>query len=312
MYTPINEINALAEKTSAKFISFKFIDFWGRLSQIDSLVSNLSFKDNNILIHDFILEPIENKIFLDPCRSFPTIFCLCENLSSTGIRKPFVNMLKTDNSQESSFECAIEFTAQNKASIPIEISSVNHNQSNYEVDPVDKLANLRSEIVFALETADITATHHYATGPFQGVINYKAKDFLELADNYIITKFIIENVAESYGKSIDFTRHINNEALECIITFNSSYDEKIFAEKFDDLIKNSFKNKSAFLKLNSNNQLQNTNNTQSKFVISFDNPKINPYVIFSFLNPNNYKSDNVINEKFNLSEIKTYVGSFSI
>ena len=279
------EINALAQESKAKFISFKFIDSSGQLQQIDSFIANLNFENDAVLLCDLKLKPIANKFFLDPFRSFPTIFCLCENLAYD-LRSFFKENLEIKHKQGLALECSIEFTALDKNN---NSKDDNYGSSDFLVDPHDKLANLRSEIILALENALICSTHHYATGFNRGVIGFKAKDFLELSDNFIVVKYIISNMAESYGKSVDFTLSSNNKVeLENLVV--TAEDQESY-QRFTDVIT---RENSALSKFTSTKFSNNYDSQNNKLVINFDNTKINPYQTFSFFNLNNYKTDIVV------------------
>jgi|GEM_PF-5220948 len=285
------EINALAHESNAKFISFKFIDSSGQLQQIDSLISNLQFKDDTVLIHDLTLIPIANKFFLDPFRSFPTIFCLCENLAYS-TRTYFSENLEIEHQQGSILECSLEFTALNKNNNSMDGND--HGSCNFAVEPQDALANLRTEVVLACENAGIDTCYHYATGSVKSVVGFKARDFLELADNYIIAKYIIANTAESYGKSAEFMYSSNNNQV-----INSVNKESF--QKFTNTVIQEYSAsiKSAMPKFSSNYDSLN-----NRLVINFDNSKINPYQTFSFFNLNNYKTDIIAKEFLNKMIIK--------
>ncbi len=78
-------------------------------------------------------------------------------------------------------------------------------QAPYAVPPADHLADLRAEIVSMLQTMGLeTQQQQHNPSPNQGEINLAAKPMLEMADGVQIYRYVVQNVAHSYGKTATF------------------------------------------------------------------------------------------------------------
>ncbi len=75
----------------------------------------------------------------------------------------------------------------------------------YAVAPADHLADLRAEIVTMLQTMGLETQHqHHNPAPSQGEINLAARPMLAMADGMQIYRYVVQNVAHSYGKTATF------------------------------------------------------------------------------------------------------------
>ncbi|MDH3660103.1 MAG: type I glutamate--ammonia ligase, partial [Alphaproteobacteria bacterium] len=75
----------------------------------------------------------------------------------------------------------------------------------YAVPPADHLADLRAEIVNMLQTMGLEAQqHHHNPSPCQGEINLAPQPLLDMADGIQIYRYVVQNVANSYGKTATF------------------------------------------------------------------------------------------------------------
>ena len=76
----------------------------------------------------------------------------------------------------------------------------------FPVAPLDKTANLRAHMMRALEEAGIVVErgHHEVATAGQGEINFRFSDLLRCADNLMIFRYILKNVAARYGKVLTF------------------------------------------------------------------------------------------------------------
>jgi len=86
------------------------------------------------------------------------------------------------------------------------IPEENFNNSRFTADPDDIHSNLRSDIVATLEKINIkTTAHFHGTTAAESVIGIRGNDPIDLEDNLLISKFIIQNIVSSYGLSVKFS-----------------------------------------------------------------------------------------------------------
>jgi hypothetical protein len=192
----------LIHKHKSKFVSFKYLGDDGFLKQID--VSTSSLVGTNILftVNNLNLHPIKSKAFIDPFRSLLTTSFYCENHSST------VNPRKAAEKiyNSATYPSFNEYFAQISFWIVDEFSEEKSSNLAYIADPIDQQSNLRADIIATLESIGIETTYHYhGRKNNESVIGIKGKTVIDLADNIIITKFVIANVAASYSRTINFT-----------------------------------------------------------------------------------------------------------
>ncbi len=75
----------------------------------------------------------------------------------------------------------------------------------FAVPPADHLADLRAEIVTMLHAMGLETQHQqHNPSPNQGEINLAARPLLEMADGMQIYRYVVQNVAHSYGKTATF------------------------------------------------------------------------------------------------------------
>ena len=75
----------------------------------------------------------------------------------------------------------------------------------YAVPPADHLADLRAEIVSMLETMGLSAQQqHHNPSACQCEINLASRPMLDAADAVQIYRYVVQNVANSYGKTATF------------------------------------------------------------------------------------------------------------
>ena len=192
----------LIHKHKSKFVSFKYLGDDGFLKQID--VSTSSLVGTNILftVNNLNLHPIKSKAFIDPFRSLLTTSFYCENHSST------VNPRKAAEKiyNSATYPSFNEYFVQISFWIVDEFSEEKSSNLAYIADPIDQQSNLRADIIATLESIGIETTYHYhGRKNNESVIGIKGKTVIDLADNIVITKFVIANVAASYSRTINFT-----------------------------------------------------------------------------------------------------------
>ncbi|MGE3713984.1 MAG: type I glutamate--ammonia ligase [Alphaproteobacteria bacterium] len=75
----------------------------------------------------------------------------------------------------------------------------------FPVQPVDSLADLRSEMLATLRHVGITPMlHHHEVAPAQCELGFMFSTLVGTADNVQKYKYVIQNVAHSYGKTVTF------------------------------------------------------------------------------------------------------------
>ncbi len=75
----------------------------------------------------------------------------------------------------------------------------------FAVPPADHLADIRAEIMTMLRSMDLrTQQQQHNPSPNQGSINLAAKPLIPAADAIQIYKYVVHNVAHSYGKTASF------------------------------------------------------------------------------------------------------------
>ncbi len=231
----------IIEDNKSEFVSFKYIDENGNLKQIDSFARNLNrINEPNIHksgiipskpkinlpnLNSFIcnneikLKPINDKIFTDPFRSFPTTTIFCENIASEYNSRDLANNIITKEKHKFELNLSAEisfWTSKDPA----------QEETIFGSDIIDKYANLRSDIISTLESININTTIHYCgTCPEESIIGIKAKNIIDLADNILITKFIIANIADSYGLKARFTKPNNCKKPNISIIIEDKPDE---------------------------------------------------------------------------------------
>ena len=212
----------IAKQNNSRFVSLKYIGNDGALKQIDTSFNNL--KEEKLLVCDnaINLKPIDGKVFIDPFRSLPTTSFFCENIASKyNPRKVAVTLLSKSNE---------EFKPSLTAEISFWIEETDyHTDYPFIADPIDKYANLRSDIISTLEHINIkTAAHFHGSTSGESIISIRGDDIVDLSDNVIITKFIIANIADSYGFTVQFTALDNNITnISLIIQSNSNDTDKL-------------------------------------------------------------------------------------
>lgn len=190
-----NENLMLVKKNESEFVSLKYPDLEGNLCQIDSMAKNILTDPNN---HGFeinknlCLLPLPAKGFNDPFRSLPTTSFLCVNIADQlNIRHnafQLVNDLPANMVTE--FEGEINFWLEESQTGP-----------SFSTSGFDPYADLRSDILDAMEKIHIVTTiHHASLHSNECVIGFKGENMMDLADNFILAKFVINNIAANYRK----------------------------------------------------------------------------------------------------------------
>lgn len=83
---------------------------------------------------------------------------------------------------------------------------VRHKEGYFPVPPVDTLQDLRAEMVLMMTELgiDIEAFHHEVATAGQCEIDMKFKPLVQMADQCLLYKYVIKNVARRNGKTVTF------------------------------------------------------------------------------------------------------------
>ncbi|MBN8828357.1 MAG: type I glutamate--ammonia ligase [Sphingobacteriia bacterium] len=196
----------------------------------------------NINNSDMIMKPDLETAFIDPFTSHPTLILICdiyEPEKKEGyerdpriIAKKAENYLRNTGIADTAYfgpepEFFIfddvrfdvkqynSFFSVNSEELPINSGTVNtRGNSGYRCQPKsgyllsspnDIYSELRTEMMSQLKSVGITPNlHHHEVSPSQSEIGFKFGTILEAADNVQKLKYVVHNVANSYGKSVTF------------------------------------------------------------------------------------------------------------
>lgn len=191
---------------------------------------------------DMLMRPDFASYFIDPFASYPTMVIICniqvpgENngyikdprsiaikaeqflkdsmLADTAYFGPEPEFFVFDNieyavgSSHSYFKIdSDEFSSNNGKYMPNgNLGGRAKAKSTYLLSqPQDKGSDMRSEMMSMLKTLGIEPTlHHHEVSPAQYEIGFKFDELVKTADNIQKFKYVVKNVAASYGKSATF------------------------------------------------------------------------------------------------------------
>ena len=210
----------LIRQNKSQFVSLKYLDIDGVLKQIDASFTSLEERSLNICDDNINLKPIYNKGFIDPFRSFPTTSFFCENIASKmNSRMLATKLLKALNeSIKSKLSIELSFWIANEVDTGL----------TYVADPIDKHANFRSDVVSILEKIGVrTTSNFHGKTSAESVIGIWGDNIIDLADNLIVTKYIIANIADSYNLKAQFTFN-SNANISLVIIRNMDEQNDIF------------------------------------------------------------------------------------
>jgi hypothetical protein len=221
-----NENLTFVKKNESLFVSLKYLDLQGKLNQLDSSSKNILADSNN---HGFevskniCLLPISSKGFCDPFRALPTTSFLCVNIADDLNIRKYASKLVYDFSANmvATFEAELKFWID---------SPVGENNF-WKIDPFDQYSNLRSDILDVLEKIDIKTTIHMP-GNKNGecIVGFQGKNIIDLADNFVLAKFVIDNVAANYGQKVLFNKD-KEQNLKLVLLCNDN-DGQVFLNSF--------------------------------------------------------------------------------
>lgn len=197
---------------------------------------------HDVSASDMLLKPDPSSFFIDPFATLPTavILCsvLCINTMQDYNRDPRSIALRAERylvntaiASEIYFETELEFyifddvrfyNDSNKAGFEVDseelgsnsgriYNSGNHGHrqkdfnNHYPSQPVDTCANIRAEIADILSDLGIKVRHlNHEACASQNQIGLHANTLLSFSDDIQKAKYIIKNVASSYGKTATF------------------------------------------------------------------------------------------------------------
>lgn len=83
---------------------------------------------------------------------------------------------------------------------------IKHKEGYFPASPFDTLTDFRNEVSLILEEMGIEVElhHHEVATAGQGEIDIKAAPLTEAADNAVLFKYVLKNVAKKYGKTVTF------------------------------------------------------------------------------------------------------------
>lgn len=222
-------------------VSLKFLDFWGRVKQIDIPIANVAIGNlQNIQVGSNIFYPYYSMAFLDPFRASATLSIFADNLSDPfNIRRTLEKIVSTSEiADQIQVNIELEFCIFNQSN---DVHHYNCNQNNtkhqfaeniLKIDgyndtnyasnsvDIDEAVNIRAEISAILEQQLGIKIEYHIQGKHlnQSVIRFAAVDILSLVNNFPIIKYVIRNVGAQYRKLITFMPYpvknvINNTIL---------------------------------------------------------------------------------------------------
>lgn len=188
---------AVVERHESKFVSFKILNDEGKLLQFDSPMKGARsnrFWHGDKQIH---VEPYFHLI--DPFRSHRTTSIFCSDSgNSCEARKLLCKKLQSSSDNKENIDFCLSFFVS-----PLE--KWKKDDYIFASDPLDKYADLRSDIALILENANIQVVQHYhGSSANECIIGFRSPGFLKSAEDLVIAKYVIENVTKGYGYRANF------------------------------------------------------------------------------------------------------------
>lgn len=114
-----------------------------------------------------------------------------------------------DTTMSSAFYALDSSESPDNSGTPYETGNMGHRPKvkggYFPVQPVDSMFDIRSEMVSTLKMIGIDPyVHHHEVAPAQNEIGFKFDKLLETADNVQKYKYVVHQVAASYGKTATF------------------------------------------------------------------------------------------------------------
>lgn len=220
-------IQDLIEVTNCQFVSFKYLGRNGENQQFD-IPANLIKTNKEYILNECDIELEESRAFIDPFRSISTVTVFCYKKSADNSAREMLRKLSDSGHHYNNFQASISFWVTN-----------NELEQNdflpMQADPYDLYANLRSEISSIVDDIKINIlSHHYGDSYGESVINISAENIFKLAQDILVTKFIISNCAASYNFLSSFVAFNHSRNLQIIC------DDKILNKqvRYELLVRN--------------------------------------------------------------------------
>jgi glutamine synthetase len=186
---------------------------------------------------DLVLIPDLSTAFIDPFSSQPTMIVICDvvdpktndqySKDPRAVAKRALNYLEKTNMGEAYFGPELEFfmfdnvkfdSAIKHSYVFIDSENLDENMDYDDTGhrpgrnggywlsgPGDVFNNIRSEMLSFLKDVGLTPImQHHEVGSTQSELGFKYNTLLNTADNIQKYKFVIKNVAHSYGKTATF------------------------------------------------------------------------------------------------------------
>ncbi len=191
---------------------------------------------------DMILQPDADSAFLDPFTAQTTVVVFCSivepstgqkygrdprataeraeaYLKNSGVGKKaffgpeleffLFDDARWDLSAGSSFHAVDSEEMPSNSGTPYDMGNMGHRPRTkggyFPVAPVDSLQDIRAEMLQVLNTVGIESIlHHHEVAPAQCELGTKFDTLVKCADNVQKYKYVVHNVAHSYGKTATF------------------------------------------------------------------------------------------------------------
>ena len=235
-----------AEEQGVEFVDLRCVDLTGALQHVTVPVGALTeevFRDGLVVAAaERLLLPVPETAYLDPLYQYPTLGLICDILDPRSAqasgqdarvvaRRAVSHLRASAIADAAGFAPGLEFFIFDQAHFEqgahfarygVDSAEGAWRRGRDEPDnlglqlargggafanpPGDSLANLRSEMVLALQQARIGVARHYhgAAGGGQARIDLQPDALVAMADKVMLGKYIIKNVAARHGKVVTF------------------------------------------------------------------------------------------------------------
>ncbi len=131
---------------------------------------------------------------------------------------------KFDVQMTSSFYSLDDSESPHRAGMDVDGGNIGHRPAvkggYFPVPPVDSCADLRSEMLTVMREMGVgTEKHHHEVAPSQHELGMKFDTLVSVADQMQIYKYVVHNVAHSYGKTATFmpkpVKDDNGSGMHC-------------------------------------------------------------------------------------------------
>ncbi|XGA08751.1 MAG: glutamine synthetase beta-grasp domain-containing protein [Wolbachia endosymbiont of Xenopsylla cheopis] len=207
-------------------------------SKIELILANeipieSSFAAGRNAYENIILLPDLTTAFLDPFCAQATLVILCDAMDKDGkeykydsrsiAKRAHKYMLSTSIADQARFNSEMQFHIfddvkyhTSKCSSYFKLDLIGENNSNKkqydEINELkdimtpsnDQLHDIRSEILEMMSEVGIKPLSHYLQGVSKCGVEFECEEFLRSADNIQKFKYVVRNVANSYGKTTTF------------------------------------------------------------------------------------------------------------